>query len=235
MASTITEIVSATQKLMTGIVTKFTRDPLAYAMMGVTPAKRITAAIYVVGFAVLYGFFMRIFFRAEDMLSSEELMAEEPLASDDILSMLGDMLGSGVDAITNAADVVSEAVLGRPKPTNAARQVQNQAQKVAKAAAAVRRTAWYHHFLRGLIFGLIGWNVLAILAYPPKDDVLADNGFPEFFNTTAAGYRSSGMNPTPKIPSYVPYYKASAATVPSTGSAYRSSGISWTPVSRCGR
>lgn len=239
MASVITDLISSSQRMVTGIATKIGADPLKYVMMGVPPNKRISAAIYVVGSAVIYGFVMRIFFRAEDMLSAEDLAAEEPLASDDILAMLGEMVGTGVDAITNTADALSEALGVKPKATDAARQAQAQAKKVARAAAAVRRTAWYHHFLRGLVLGLLLWNALAILSSPPSDDLLATYGFPEpkLGNTS---YRSSRFAPPDytrdreySATSYTPYYRAASAS-PSSA-AYRSSGATWTPVSRCGR
>lgn len=223
MASAVTDILSSSQKMITGIITKITSDPLAYVMMGVPPSKRMSAAIYIVGFAVLYGFVMRMFFRAEDSLSSEELMMEEPLSSsDDVLAMLGEFVGSAVDAVTNTADVLSET-LG-VKPTNAARRAAKVAKQASRQAAAVRRTAWWHHFVRGLVIGLVLWNALAILAFPPSQDLLATYQFPEPKIGSAGAYSAFGRGPTP----YIPYYRSPSS------SAYKSSGVTWTPVKRCG-
>lgn len=246
MAATIAQIGSAIQKLATDIVTKIAADPLAYAMMGVPANKRLTAALYLVGFAVIYGFVMRLFFRAEEpLLSGEEpLLTTDDILStpDDVLSMLGEMVGGAVDGVLNTADMVSEALGVKPKATKAAKQAARAAKQVSRQAAAVRRTAWWHHFLRGLIVGLLAWNAIAILAFPPKQDVLATYGLPEPSFTRQAGgaYSRFGRSippeytwDSPSKPSptpYVPYYRSASST-----GAYKSSGVSWTPVSRCGR
>jgi hypothetical protein len=206
-------------------------------MMGVPANKRLSALIYVVGFAVLYGFVMRMFFRAEDSLMADELMADDMMsASDDILSMLGEIVGTAVDAVTNTADVLSETLGVKPKATRAAKAAAKAAKAAGRQAAAIRRTAWYHHFLRGLVIGLLAWNAIAILAFPPTQDLLGSFGFPEpKINASIPGlsYSGSGVRNPITTRSYTPYYRSAASAA--APKAYSSSGVQWTPVSRCGR